>query len=267
MVFPVLQSVLTLALVVAAFGFMAWRLRHFAVLVNTGTRGDEDLTDRPNERRGKVFSHVLGHKKVLEEPVSGLLHLTFLYGFLILSIGHIEIVLEGLTAFRKAFGAQPFSYEWILPEGLNAVYRLSQDLLAAIVLVAASVALLRRWSGRVTRLMPRSQDAENILWFIVALYVSFFLLFGSTVLLQQRATGDLSAIPYQPFSSLVAAGLSGLGSGAVEGLQGVAWWTHVLAFLGLVTLVDIHSQPASVVFHDQGLIGGGADLHVDALAR
>ncbi|MGD8897860.1 MAG: hypothetical protein PVJ73_17665, partial [Acidobacteriota bacterium] len=139
MILPVLQSVLTLVLVVAAFGFMGWRLWHFGVLVNTGTRGDEDLTDRPGGRVGKVVSHVLGHKKVLEDRVAGLLHLTFLYGFLILCIGHLEIVLEGLSAFRRVSGAEPFSYVWILPEGLHAVYRLSQDLLAAVVLVTASI--------------------------------------------------------------------------------------------------------------------------------
>jgi Fe-S oxidoreductase len=247
MILPVLQSVLTLVLVVAAFGFMAWRLWHFAVLVNTGTRGDEVLTDRPGERVGKVVSLVLGHKKVLEDQVAGLLHLTFLYGFLILCIGHFEIILEGLTAFRRAFGAEPFSYEWVLPDGLNAVYRLSQDLLAATVLLTATVALLRRWSGLVKRLVPRSQDAENILWFIVALYVTFFLLMGSTVLLQQRAIGDPTPFPYQPFSSIVAAGLSGLGTPAVESLQGISWWGHVLVFLGFGAYIPL-SKHMHLVF-------------------
>jgi Fe-S oxidoreductase len=244
---PVLQSLLTLVLVVAAFGFLFWRLWHFAVLANTGTRGDEDLTDRPGERVGRVVSLVLGHSKTLEDKTAGLLHMTFLYGFLILGIGHIEIVLEGLTAFRKAFGAQPFSYEWILPAGLTAVYRLSQDVLAAVVLVTASIALLRRWSGRIPRLLPRSQDAENILWFIVGLYVTFFLLMGSTVLLQQRAAGDPAAIPSQPVSSLVAAGLSSLGTGAAERLQGVAWWAHVLVFLGFGAYIPL-SKHMHLVF-------------------
>ena len=44
MILPVLQSLLTLALLVAAFGFMARRLWHIGVLINTGTRGDEALT-------------------------------------------------------------------------------------------------------------------------------------------------------------------------------------------------------------------------------
>ena len=106
MILPILQSVLTLALVVAAFGFMAWRLWYFRVLVNTGTRPSEDLTDHPGERVGTVISLVLGHKKTFEDRWSGILHVCFLYGFMILAIGHVEVVLEGLTAFRQASGGR-----------------------------------------------------------------------------------------------------------------------------------------------------------------
>jgi Fe-S oxidoreductase len=247
MLLPLLQSILTLVLVVAAFGFMAWRLWHFRVLVNTGVRPSEDLSGNLGERVGRVVTHVLGHKKVLEDRWAGLLHLTFLYGFLILAIGHVEIVVEGLTAFLKGMGGEPFTYRAVLPDGLYFLYRLSQDVLAAIVLVTASVALLRRWSGRIRRLIPRSQDAENILWFIVALYVTFFLLMGSTVLLEQRAAGDLTPFRDQPFSSLVASALSGLGTGAVETLQHVAWWAHVLVFLGFGAYIPL-SKHMHLVF-------------------
>ncbi len=244
---PILQSVLALVLVVAAFGFMGWRLRHLRVLVNTGTRGDEDLTERPAERVRAVLSLVLGHKKTFEDRLSGVLHVCFLYGFLILAIGHVEVVLEGLTAFRQASGGEAFTYRWILSDGPYLVYRLSQDVLAAAVLIAATIALVRRWSGRVKRLMPRSQDAENILWFILALYVTFFVLMGATVLLQQRAAGDPSPIAAQPVSSLVAAGLSGLGTSAVERLQGVSWWAHVIVFLGFGAYIPL-SKHMHLVF-------------------
>jgi Fe-S oxidoreductase len=239
MILPVLQSLLTLVLLVAAFGFMFVRLGRFAVLVNTGARGDESLTDRPRERALKVLTYVLGQKKVFDDPWAGSLHVLFLYGFLILGIGHIEIVLEGLTAFLRAFGRRPFAYEQVLPGGLNALYHLSQDLLAAAVLVASAIALARRFSGRVARLLPRSHDAENILWFIVALYLTFFLFVGSGVLLKQRAAGDLSPIAYQPVSSMVAAGLSGLRGPAAVTLHGVAWWAHVLVFLGFAAYIPL----------------------------
>ena len=54
MLLPWLQSILTLAPVIAAFGFMAWRLLYFRTLINTGTRPSEDLTGNPGERVGIV---------------------------------------------------------------------------------------------------------------------------------------------------------------------------------------------------------------------
>jgi hypothetical protein len=63
----------TLVLVVAAFGFMFVRLWRINVLVNTGTRGDESLTDRPAQRTSRVVSLVLGQRKTLEGPWAGIL--------------------------------------------------------------------------------------------------------------------------------------------------------------------------------------------------
>jgi Fe-S oxidoreductase len=163
----------------------------------------------------------------------------FLYGFMTLGIGHLEIVLEGLTAFLRGFGHQAFSYALVLPPALVALYHLSQDLLAAAVLAAAAIAMARRWSGHPPRLQPRSQDAENILWFILALYVTFFVLGGSTLLLRGQATGGPSFVAYQPVSSAVAGLLAGLPEGAVAALRGASWWAHVLVFLGFAAYIPM----------------------------
>jgi Fe-S oxidoreductase len=239
MILPVLQSLLTLALLVVTARFLYQRLGRIVTLIRSGAAGDEPLTDDPPQRLGKVASLVLGHKKVLEDPWAGLLHAFFLYGFLTLGIGHVEVVLEGLTSFLRAFGRQPFSYALVLPGGLNALYHLSQDLLAAAVLVAATVALVRRWSGHPRRLQPRSRDAENILWFIVALYVTFFLLVGSSVALRQFAAADVWSVPYQPFSSALASLLVSLPNGALALLRGASWWAHVLVFLGFAAYIPM----------------------------
>jgi Fe-S oxidoreductase len=230
MILPVVQSLLTLALFVAAFGYMFWRLWRTSVLVSTGARADLVLTDRPAERTGKMLAYTLGQKKTNEDPAAGLMHFVFLYGFLILGIGHMEVVLEGLTAFRRAFGGRPFSYALVLPSSLDAVYHLSQDVLAAAVLVATTIALVRRFAGNPPRLLPRSKDGERILWFILALYTTFFLLVGATVLVRQQGGADLS--PFQPFSSLAARGLSSLPGPSAHTLRGIGWWAHVLVFLG-----------------------------------
>ncbi len=231
-VLAVLQSVLVAALAAIAFGFMAVQLRRLMLLVAAGTRGDEVLTDAPGERLGKVLSFAFGHRKVREDPGAGLMHAVFLYGFFVLGIGHLEVLLEGATSFLAAFGGRPFAYDRVLPAGLLSAYHLSQDVFAAAVLVAAGFALARRFAGRPSRLLPRSADGERILWFLVALYVTFFLLAGPSLLLRQRAAGAAAFSLVQPFTSLVAGAFASLATPAVEAMRGLGFWAHTLVFLG-----------------------------------
>jgi Fe-S oxidoreductase len=247
MLMPILQSLLTLVLVVGAFGFMVTRLAHLAVMIRAGTPGDEGLTGAPGQRVRKVVQMVFGHRKVLEDRWAGLIHIAFLYGFTLLGMGHLEVVLEGLTAFFRALGRAPFAYEQVLPAGLLAAYHVSQDLLAALVLLAAAAALLRRVSGRIPRLLPRTRDAETILWFIVALYVTFFALTGSTLALKQRSAWAQPFAAYQPFSSLVASTLRSVPTGPVEWLRGSAYWAHVFVFLGFACYIPL-SKHMHLVF-------------------
>lgn len=242
----VLQSLLTLVLLGGAFGFLFTRLLRLGSLVNVGTRGDERLTDRPRARVAKVVEMVFGHRKVLEDRWAGALHVTFLYGFLVLGIGHLEVVLEGLTAFLKAFGGRPFTYERILPAGLAAAYHLSQDLLAFLVLLAAVIALGRRMSGRIKRLTPRSRDGEIILWFIVGLYLTFFLFVGSGTRLRTAAGGTSAPVAAQPFGSRVAAALA-LPPERLAALHAASYWAHLLVFLGFACYIPL-SKHMHLVF-------------------
>jgi len=238
---PALQSLVTLLLVLAAFGYTLKQLGHIGVLVNTGARVDEDLKDRPGERWGRLLALTFGHRRVLRDPFAGSLHVVFLFGFFILGVGHVEVVLEGLTAFLRHFGRQPLQYAQLpfLPGRAIALYHFSQDVLAGLVLVASAIALARRWSGAVKRLQPRSMDAEMILYLIVALYVTFFGLVGSTVYLHSLAPGGTTHVTSQPFSSLLAGGFASMGLSAPAALwiHHVSWWCHVVVFLGFACYI------------------------------
>ena len=228
----VLQSVLMAALTAIAFGFMAIQLRRLARLVASGAEADQVVTDDPVARFLKVVTHSFGHRRVLEDPVAGLMHAVFLFGFFVLGIGHFEVILEGVTTFLVPLGRRPFAYDQVLPAGLTAAYHLSQDLFAAAVLVAAGLALARRFAGSPARLLPRSLDGERILWFLVALYFTFFLLSGPTLALRQQATGQAAWSAAQPVSSLVASVYAGLGVPGSRALRGMGFWAHTFVFLG-----------------------------------
>ena len=230
-VLAVLQSVLVAALSAIAFGSMAVELRRLARLIASGAPGDEVLTDVPAERLSKLVSFSLGQRKLKEDASAGILHAVFLYGFFVLGIGHLEVLLEGVTSFLVAFGGRAFTYDRVLPAGLTSAYHLSQDVFAAAVLVAAAIALARRFAGRPARLLPRSADGERILWFLLALYVTFFLLAGPSLLLRQRAAGAAAFSLVQPVTSFAAVAFASLATTAVEALRGLGFWAHTLVFL------------------------------------
>ncbi len=233
MIFPILFSLVTVGVVGAAFTFMFFALGRIAAMINTGVR-DERHADHVGSRINMVIQIVFGHKKTLEDRTSGLLHIAFIYGFFILGIGHTEIVIEGLTYFMKALGGEPFLYEKL--PGLShthpliRAYHLTQDVMAFLILVAVVVALGRRWSGSVPRLMPRSADAEIILYFIGFLYLTFFLLSGSSKMMHD---GFVSHFDWsQPFTSIAAWPWAHVATPmSVATLNFFFWWAHVVTFL------------------------------------
>ena len=233
MIFPVLYSLVTLAVVGAAFSFMGFALARIGAMINTGVR-DETHTDFVSSRFAMVLQIVFGHKKTLEDRASGLMHMAFIYGFFVLGLGHTEIVIEGLTMFMKVWGKEPFLYEHIPGLGhdhiLIQAYHLSQDIMAALVLAAVVGALYRRMSGKVQRLQPRSGDAEAILYFIGFLYVTFFIVNGTGRFEHDNYTWTFDAT--QPFSSLAAWPWQFIATKyTVLAWHFFGWWAHVATFL------------------------------------
>jgi Fe-S oxidoreductase len=247
-VFPILHTTATLAAVLAAFTFMGSKLFRIAALINMG-RHDEVYTDYPRSRWRMVLEIVFGHQKTLEDRVSGMTHIAFIYGFLILGFGHTEIVIEGLTMFVKTWGSAPFTYDKIPGLGhehpLIHAYWVSQDGMASLVLLAVSVAFARRVFFAPPRLRPRSLDAEIILYFIGALYVTFFMLQGAHLVRELRP--DVHFVQWKPFTSLMALWMAALPASVVDGIYWIFWWAHVAVFLSFGCYIPL-SKHMHLVF-------------------
>ncbi|MEI6805091.1 MAG: heterodisulfide reductase-related iron-sulfur binding cluster [Myxococcaceae bacterium] len=251
---PVVQSVLVAICVSVTLYFTLSALRRIVVMIRSGA--PETLTHTWQDRARSVLVNVFGQKKVLEDKKYGFMHFWYLYGFLILGIGHMELVLFGLTRFLEVFGLQAFLYRNFLPESLIQLYEFSQDFMAFGVVLVVAIALYRRMTGKTKRLMPRSADAETILWMIGALYVSFFLFVGSETYLRMEA-GELphAWLWYLPISSLVGMLIHGP-------INPVAYWMHLGIFLGFAMYI-----PRSKHMH---LLAAGPNIyfrHFGAVAK
>ena len=256
-----LESLIVLSLVLF-FGYLSiGALMGIFAMVRAGK--PEDNFGQISRRIDAVVTYVFGHKRVLDDKSYGIMHMFYLYGFLILGVGHMELVLSGLSKFMLHFDMQPFFYRDFLPSYVIKPFELTQDLMAFLVVVVVSIALYRRIVIPKSRLLPRSKDAEIILWLIGALYVTFFIYVPSEALLRARA-GEfgLAFHWYMPVSSVLASTFSHLPDGMVRLLHSFGFWTHLGVFLGFAAYI-----PRSKHLH---LVAAGPNIyfrHFDAIAK
>lgn len=255
------QSAIVFALVLVC-GFLAIsRLLEILAMVRVGSA--EDNFQQVPRRISSVISYVFGHKGVLEDKSYGLMHMVYLYGFLILGIGHLELVLFGMSKFMVHFDKSPFLYRNFLPAGLIKPFEFSQDFMAFLVLAMVSIALFRRIVMPKKRLLPRSRDAEIILWLIGALYVTFFLFVpAETAARVQEGSLPPGFLWYLPISSLLAKAYASLPGFSFDVIHHAGFFSHLCVFLGFAVYI-----PGSKHLH---LIAAGPNIyfrHFDSVAK
>lgn len=258
-----LHSFVVLTLVAITFVVALSALQRIFAMVNVGTA--EPLTDRWRERVGAVVQMVFGQKKVFEDKAYGFMHLWYFYGFLVLGIGHLELVIYGLSRFLQTYDYQPVLYRHLsfIPASLIHFYEFSQDFFAFGVVVVVTIALYRRIAGKVPRLLPRSKDAETILWLIGILYATFFVFIGSETFLRMQS-GELDTVWHWhlPISSLIALAINGVSTGSVKIANEIGYFMHLGVFLGFACYI-----PRSKHLH---LLAAGPNIyfrHFDSVAK
>ncbi|HSA56991.1 MAG TPA: heterodisulfide reductase-related iron-sulfur binding cluster [Gemmatimonadaceae bacterium] len=206
--------VLTLA--AAFFSYSAQRLYRFLRIGR-----DVSRTDDIGTRLRNVLLIGIAQRKILRDRVAGPLHALVFWGFIVLTLGSIEILVNGVFP--------SFSYERLLSAPLYAPFLLSQELFALFVLVAVSVLLYRRIVVKPARLQGdnvHSGDAILILSMIGALMVTLILAYAFDRIIEPR-----HAMALQPVSSPVAMLLGWISPGAAAVGHEVSWWTHALLIL------------------------------------
>ena len=122
-------TVLFVLLFLAGIGIFAVRAGELVLLLAKGRR--EDRTDRLDDRIGEFFKVVLGQSGVLRDPIPGIAHFFTFWGFIIIQIGLLDLMI-------RAFG---FSIPFI---GGNPAFVATLDIFVLFVAVALIVFAIRR---------------------------------------------------------------------------------------------------------------------------
>jgi Fe-S oxidoreductase/nitrate reductase gamma subunit len=213
------QSVVFLFVLVGALGFFAYNAHRLVRYLGTGH--DENRVDHPWTRLRNVLVIGIGQSKILRDPFAGALHASVFWGFVVLTLGSAEILLQGVF---PAFG-----FARILPAPLYNLFLLSQELFAGLVLAAVSVLLYRRLVTKPKRLQGdkvHSGDAVFILSMIAALMVTLLVTAAF-----QRVVGAEHSVAFQPISGVLAAIAGSVPPGAAAAIARASWWGHALLLL------------------------------------
>lgn len=209
-----------LAVGAAFFSYNAQRLVRYLRIA------EGDARSRLNEIPRRVWNLLsvgFAQTKILRDPVAGPLHALVFWGFIILQVGAIEVLMQGLV--------RGFSYGRFLPAPVHGLFLLLQELTAGAVLVAVAALLYRRIVVRPSRLRGdrvHSGDAILILSMIAAIMVSLMLVSAT-----HRVINADYPMAAQPVSAAMAAIFTAASTppNVIESVLAVSWWTHALLIL------------------------------------
>jgi len=203
-----LFSIITL---VALFFFSKQLLK---IKQNIAIGKNIELSDQPARRWKNVLLLALGQKKMFRNPLVAILHIIVYFGFIIINIELLEIIVDGITGNHRLFSQYLGSFYAFL---IN-----SFEVLAALVLIACVVFFSRRNIIRLKRFIskdlngwPRS-DANFILIAEIVL-MSLFLIMNAA----DTKSSFIISSHIQPL-------LKGFSESQLSMIENTAWWLHIL---------------------------------------
>src|SRR5438270_1250464 len=191
-----------------AFGYRAWNLYRYLRL-----GWNEDRTQQLGKRLKDELVIYLLQRKLLKRPyyVRGLAHAFIFWGFLIITIGTVDLLIDGIFGFH-------------VPGAGSAVFAWTIDLFAVLVLASIAIAAVRRAFFPPPR-MHVALDGYVILGMIALLMLTLLVFEGaglSAGLLEKGYTPP--PIANGILRSIFSRDLAGV-------VFPVAWWTHVVTVL------------------------------------
>lgn len=205
------------ACLVVALAYFARSARRLVRWLQIGQA--DDRTNDPGFRTRNLITIGFLQKKILRDPLGGAMHAFVFWGFCVLGLGTLEILIQGVWT--------GFSYGLILPNFLYVPYIVSQELFAVFVLIPVFYLLYRRIVIKPRRFHNdpvHGGDAMFILGMIAALMVSLLIMFAMEVHLGEAPKGRV-------ISSLIAIPLAGMSDSTAHTLLTSMFWFHALLIL------------------------------------
>lgn len=179
-----------------------------------------------------MFRVAIGQSRIFRRPVIGFFHALTFWGFCVITLGSLEMVVDGLAGSERAFARMGVVYDVITGSG---------DIFALIVLVSIIIFLVRRLFLNIKRFHGVEMKRNTHIDAIIALSMIFLLMVS---LLGYNMTSILSSPESVAGTYPVSRLMSSLFESSPTHLASFFWWSHI-------TLIFIFANilPYSKHFH------------------
>ncbi|MFA8436192.1 MAG: 4Fe-4S dicluster domain-containing protein [Marinifilaceae bacterium] len=209
-----LKQVIFSLILLITIGVFAWTMRRLWAFFKLTRPG------YPIQNISARISHTLnvaiGQSKIFRKPIVGLMHALVFWGFIVITLGSIEMVVDGVTGAERVFAFTGWFYDFVIASG---------DIFAYLILVFILAFLVRRLFMKIRRFQgveingKASWDANISLLLILLLMVS---LIGYNLGYLEYHSGEKVGV--YPISHLLV-GQLGWSWGII---MEVSWWFHIL---------------------------------------
>jgi len=230
------QIVFAIALLVTlgVFSYTIYRLFRFMSFTRKGFRVDQLW-----KRFGVMMSISFGQKKIFRRPVIGFFHALVFWGFCVILIGSIEMVIDGLAGTERVLRFLGPVYDFITASG---------DIFAFLIIISIAIFLSRRLFFNIKRfegveMKKISHIDANIALTLIMLLMISLLGMNMGYLGSKNISGE-EIFGLYPVSDVL---LKMFGTGTETGMASqyqICWWGHILTIFVFANVL-----PYSKHFH------------------
>ena len=230
------QLLFAIALIITlgVFAFTAWRyIRLFKL-----TQPAFPVRDF-GKRFGLMMRVAFGQAKMFRRPIVGFIHALVFWGFLVILVGSIEMVIDGLFGIERSLNVMGWFYNFLMATG---------DIFALIIAVAIIIFLSRRLFMHVKRFEGVEMKHISHIDANVALTIIFLLmvsLLGMNAAYVAHGTAVKAHIHgVFPVSEYIALAFGSLSVESMHLFHEIFWWSHILLIFVFANIL-----PYSKHFH------------------
>lgn len=165
----------------------------------------------------------IGQTKIFRKPFLGLLHALVFWGFCVILIGSVEMVIDGVAGTERALGGLGIVYDVIFGSG---------DIFAFIIAVAIIIFLIRRIFLNVKRFNGIEMKHENHVDANIALSLILILMITllgmNTFYVENTLRTGHEVVGAYPISQILAGSFSGMSDVSIHFWHEFNWWAHIL---------------------------------------